>query len=195
VMLVLLFTTVLPQTATAAEGEISVERGKQVSITHACHDCHTAGYIESDGKLDPAAALKGSPMGWRGPWGTTYALNLRLTVAEKAKTEDEFVQFAKTFKTRPPMPWYNVHAMDESDLGSLFQYIKSLGEPGEQAPQPLVRARSRRPPTICFSRPCRRAERAEPHSPPRNASAVPISVLMPMRMASSSMANLGWCRG
>ena len=134
VMLGLLFTTVLPLTAAAAGGEISVERGKQVSITHGCHDCHTAGYVESDGKLDPAAALKGSPIGWRGPWGTTYALNLRLTVAEKAKTEDEFVQFAKTFKTRPPMPWYNVHAIDESDLRSLFQYIKSLGEPGEQAP-------------------------------------------------------------
>ncbi len=33
------------------------------------------------------------------------------------------------------MPWYNVHAMDESELRSLYQYIKSLGEPGEQAPE------------------------------------------------------------
>jgi hypothetical protein len=33
------------------------------------------------------------------------------------------------------MPWYNVHAMEESDLRSLFQYIKSLGEPGEQVPE------------------------------------------------------------
>src|SRR5688500_8598352 len=95
VMLGLLVPTVLPLSAAADEGEISVERGKQVSITHAGHDCHTAGYIESDGKLDPAAALKGSPIGWRGPWGTTYALNLRLTVAEKAKTEDECVEFAR----------------------------------------------------------------------------------------------------
>jgi hypothetical protein len=118
----------------AADGEVSAERGAQIAITHGCHDCHTEGYMESDGKIDPAKAMKGTAMGWRGPWGTTYALNLRLTVAEKAKTEDEFVTFAKTFKARPPMPWYNVHAMDEDALRSLFQYIKSLGEPGEQVP-------------------------------------------------------------
>ena len=121
-------------TVYAAEGDLSVEHGLQVSITHGCHDCHTAGYAESEGKLDPSVALKGSPIGWRSPWGTTYALNLRFTVAEKAKTEDEFVKFARRFKTRPPMPWFNVRAMEENDLRSLFRYIKSLGEPGEQVP-------------------------------------------------------------
>ena len=129
--------SLMPGPIYAAEGEVSVERGAQIAITHGCHDCHTAGYIESDGKIDPVKALKGTSMGWRGPWGTTYALNLRLTVAEKAKTEEAFVNFAKTFKTRPPMPWYNVHAMDESDLRSLYQYIKSLGEAGEQVPEAL----------------------------------------------------------
>jgi hypothetical protein len=58
-------------------------------------------------------------------------------VSEKAKTEDEFINFAKTFKTRPPMPWFNVHAMDESDLRSLYRYIKSLGHPGEQMPEAI----------------------------------------------------------
>jgi hypothetical protein len=127
------FFTAMSPTVYAAEGNVSVEHGLQVSITHGCHD--TAGYAESDGKLDPSAALKGSAIGWRGPWGTTYALNLRLTVAEKARTEDEFVKFARTLKTRPPMPWFNVNAMEENDLRSLFRYIKSLGEPGKQAPE------------------------------------------------------------
>src|SRR5215207_3875231 len=130
-----LFLVAITPTAQAGEGEVSVEHGLQVSITHGCHDCHTAGYAESEGNLDPSAALKGSSIGWRGPWGTTYALNLRLTVAEKAKTEDEFVNFARTLKTRPPMPWFNVNAMEENDLRSLFQYIKSLGEPGKQMPE------------------------------------------------------------
>jgi mono/diheme cytochrome c family protein len=130
-----LCATILPVTVYAAETDVSVERGLQVSITSGCHDCHTAGYVESDGKIDPAAALAGTAIGWRGPWGTTYPLNLRLTVVEKAKTEDAFVEYARTFKTRPPMPWFNVHAMDESDLRSLYRYIKSLGEPGEQVPQ------------------------------------------------------------
>ncbi len=121
-----------PSLALAAGGEVSVARGLQVAITGGCHDCHTAGYNESAGKIDPAAALKGTDIGWLGPWGTTYPLNLRITAS--TKTEDQFVEFAKTFKARPPMPYYNVHAMDESDLRSLYQYIKSLGEPGPQVP-------------------------------------------------------------
>jgi len=32
------------------------------------------------------------------------------------------------------MPFYNVHAMDESDVRSLYQYIVSLGEAGAPAP-------------------------------------------------------------
>jgi mono/diheme cytochrome c family protein len=125
----------LPAAAFAASGEVSVARGLQMSIIGGCHDCHTAGYNESAGKIDPAAALKGIPVGWQGPWGTTYAVNIRLVA--KDKTEDEFVQFARTFQARPPMPYYNVHAMDESDLRSLYQYIKSLGDPGDPMPDAL----------------------------------------------------------
>lgn len=127
------FLLAAPATAFAAGGEVSVARGLQVSIIGGCHDCHTAGYNESSGKIDPAAALKGTVVGWLGPWGTTYPLNLRITASNK--TEDQFVEFAKTFKARPPMPYYNVHAMDESDIRSLYQYIKSLGDPGVQVPQ------------------------------------------------------------
>ncbi len=35
------------------------------------------------------------------------------------------------------MPYYNVHAMDESDLHALYLHIKSLGDPGEQVPDAL----------------------------------------------------------
>jgi mono/diheme cytochrome c family protein len=118
----------------AMAGEVSVARGAQVAITAGCHDCHTAGYAESGGKLDPAAALVGSPLGWQGPWGTTYAANLRLIAKDKG-SEDAFVQYLKTFQARPPMPFFNVHAMDESDLRSFYQYIVSLGEPGAPMPE------------------------------------------------------------
>src|SRR5690606_2619675 len=90
----------MPALCFAAEGEISVARGLYVSITPGCHDCRTANYPESEGKLDPAAALKGTTIGWRGPWGTTYPANLRIVAA--GKTEDEFVDYAKNLKTRPP---------------------------------------------------------------------------------------------
>jgi mono/diheme cytochrome c family protein len=122
----------LPLTAQAASGEVSVERGLQVSIIGGCNDCHTAGYNESQGKIDPAAALKGTAIGWMGPWGTTYPANIRLKV--KDMSEDDFVKYATTFTARPPMPYYNVHAMDESDLRSLYLYIKSLGDPGAAMP-------------------------------------------------------------
>ena len=120
--------------AAFAQGEVSVERGLQVSITGGCHDCHTEGYMEADGQIDPTKAMKGSSIGWRGPWGTTYAQNLRVW-ALFVVNEKGFVKHMKTLKTRPPMPWYNVRAMDESDLRSLYQYIKSLGgEVGETVP-------------------------------------------------------------
>jgi mono/diheme cytochrome c family protein len=130
-------STALASQPVSAADDVSVERGAYVAITHGCHDCHTEGYDVSGGKINPDAALKGTAIGWRGPWGTTYALNLRLTIVEKAKTEGEFVNFAKSFKTRPPMPWFNVNAMQESDLRSLYRYIKSLGEPGEQVPEDI----------------------------------------------------------
>ena len=56
---------------TVARADVSVERGLQVSIVGGCHDCHTEGYSESEGNIDPEKALRGSPVGWQGPWGTT----------------------------------------------------------------------------------------------------------------------------
>lgn len=125
----------VPKIAAANGNDISVARGRQVSIVGGCNDCHTAGYDESGGKIDHSKALAGIPVGWQGPWGTTYAVNIRLYI--KDMTEDEFVKFAKSFRAKPPMPYYNVNAMDESDVRSLYRYIKSLGDPGQPMPQAL----------------------------------------------------------
>ncbi len=35
---------------------------------------------------------------------------------------------------RPPMPWFNVRAMSDADLGALYAYLRSLGPGGEPAP-------------------------------------------------------------
>jgi mono/diheme cytochrome c family protein len=126
----------IPAAAFAVDaGKVSVARGLQVSIIGGCHDCHTANYNETGGMIDPNAALKGIAIGWQGPWGTTYAKNLRLIA--QPMTEDQWLTYAKTFKAMPPMPAYNVHAMDDSDLRSLYQYIKSLGAPGPAMPDAL----------------------------------------------------------
>jgi mono/diheme cytochrome c family protein len=136
----------------ASAAEVSVARGAQVAITAGCHDCHTAGYVESGGKVDPALSLKGTPLGWQGPWGTTYAANLRLIAKDKG-SEDGFVQYAKTFQARPPMPFFNVHAMDESDIRSFYQYIVSLGEPGEKAPEYVPPGQEPKTPYIVIAPP------------------------------------------
>jgi hypothetical protein len=110
----------------------SVDYGKTVSIIGGCNDCHTAGYNESQGVINPDMALKGNPVGYRGPWGTTYAMNLRILAA--GMSEDAWVKFLQTFTARPPMPYYNVHALDDVQMRSLHMYIASLGAAGDPAP-------------------------------------------------------------
>jgi hypothetical protein len=73
----------------------------------------------------------GDRFGWRGPWGTTYASNLRLFL--KDMTEDEWVKTARALKRRPPMPWYTVNRMHVDDLRALYRCIRSLGDPGAPA--------------------------------------------------------------
>ena len=119
-------------TQAAEPSSPTVEFGKYVSILGGCNVCHTVGYNESGGKIDPATALKGNPVGWQGPWGTTYAVNLRLLASTMG--EDDWVKYLKTFTAKPPMPFYNVHAMDDVMMRSLHMYIVSLGDPGDPAP-------------------------------------------------------------
>ncbi len=76
--------------------------------------------------------LTGSPLGFRGPWGTTYPSNLRLRVTEM--TEDDWVTMLHTRTALPPMPWMNINQIAESDARALYQYIQSLGPAGEHAP-------------------------------------------------------------
>lgn len=137
--------------AMAEDAGPSVERGHNVAIVSGCHDCHTAGYMESGGKLDPATALAGAAIGFPGPWGTTYPSNLRLVAAER--DEDGFAQHLRTLKTRPPMPYFNLNAMPETDMRSLYRYIRSLGEPGGMAPAAVPPGEEPTTPYIVFAPP------------------------------------------
>jgi mono/diheme cytochrome c family protein len=122
--------------ASAAEppaGQLSAEaaRGRYLVQIAGCNDCHTAGYAETAGKVEEATWLTGDRLGWRGPWGTTYAVNLRLTAQNM--TADQFVTLARS-PLRPPMPWYNLRDMQESDVKAIHAYLKHLGPAGEPAP-------------------------------------------------------------
>ena len=95
--------------------------------------------------------MKGiASVGWRGPWGTTYADNLRLKA--NLRDEDGFVEAMRIIETYPPMPWYSVRAMQENDLRSLYRYLMSLGEPG--TPVPLRSAAEPKTPYITIAEWC-----------------------------------------
>ena len=145
---------IVPSSQLLAADEVSVERGLYMSIIGGCHFCHTEGYREAEGKIDPEKALKGSSIGWRGPWGTTYAANLRET-AMRYDNEDKWVDHLKNTGNLPPMPWYQVQAMAESDMRSLYLYIKSLGAPGESPPYYRTPGKEPRTPyvTLALSHP------------------------------------------
>lgn len=115
-----------------APDRASIERGRYLVRIGGCNDCHTAGYGMSGGKVPEAQWLTGDKLGFRGPWGTTYPSNLRLAMGKL--TEQEWVKLAKTAEYRPPMPWFNLHAMTEQDLRAMYRFVRSLGPGGEPAP-------------------------------------------------------------
>lgn len=113
----------------------SIEGGRYAIILGGCMDCHTDGWLESQGQVPEDQWLTGWPVGFRGPWGTTYPKNLRLTVQDM--TEDQWVVMLRTRNALPPMPWMNVNQISESDARAIYRYIRSLGPAGEPAPAPV----------------------------------------------------------
>lgn len=109
-----------------------VARGEYLVKTTGCNDCHTAGYGEQAGNVDKAQWLTGSPLGYNGPWGTTYAANLRLTVA--GMDEAQWLEYSATLRTRPIMPDFAVRAMTEEDRRAIYRFVRSLGPGGQPAP-------------------------------------------------------------
>ena len=141
----------LPAIAQQKKPDPSVERGRYLVRIGGCNDCHTAGYPQADGKIPEAQWLTGDALGWRGPWGTTYAVNLRLYMQEL--TEEQWVKRAKSFKTRPPMPWFNLHDMTTADLRALYRYIRHLGPAGKPAPAYLAPDKTPPQPFVQFPAP------------------------------------------
>jgi mono/diheme cytochrome c family protein len=109
-----------------------IERGRYLVKIGGCNDCHTPGYIQKNGDVDEKLWLTGDKLGWSGPWGTTYATNLRQFMADKS--EQQWVKHARTMTPRPPMPWFNVRAMTDADLKAIHAFTRSLGPAGEPAP-------------------------------------------------------------
>ncbi|WP_129573826.1 MULTISPECIES: cytochrome C [Sorangium] len=115
-------------TATSAE-----EAGRYLILVGGCNDCHTPAWDRSSGRLPASEWLTGNDVGYRGPWGTSYAENLRLAVQDLS--EDAWVRMFRAAAGRPPMPWLNYATMHERDLVAMYRFIRSLGAKGARAPQ------------------------------------------------------------
>jgi len=113
----------------------SIEAGRYLVTVGGCNDCHTDGYLATGGDVPEEAWLLGSALGWRGPWGTTYAKNLRLTAA--SMTEDAWVGLLHSGGGLPPMPWMNVAQISDADARAIYRYVRSLGSAGEVMPAPV----------------------------------------------------------
>lgn len=129
----------------------TLDRGRYLVQIAGCNDCHTPGYLLSEGKVPEEQWLTGDSFGWRGPWGTTYAPNLRLLI--KDLTEDQWVTLAKNLKARPPMPWFNLNIMKEEDMRAIYQYIRHLGPGGKPAPAYVPPDQEPPPPFALFPPP------------------------------------------
>jgi mono/diheme cytochrome c family protein len=129
----------------------TVERGKYLVMIAGCNDCHTPGYLLSEGQTPEELWLTGDSFGWRGPWGTTYAPNLRMVAG--MLSEDQWVQMARNLKSRPPMPWFNMNKMHDEDLRAIYQFIASLGPGGQAAPAYVPADKEPKPPYALFPSP------------------------------------------
>jgi len=125
-----------------------VDHGRYIVRITGCNDCHTPGYAQAGGAMDEKLWLTGDSVGWQGAWGTTYPANLRLYI--NALTEAQWLEVAHTFQTRPPMPWFNLHAMSDEDLKAIYWFVRTLGPAGEPAPAYLPPGVEAKTPVVKF---------------------------------------------
>lgn len=129
-------TTLDAQSAARVVAATPEAAGEYLLIVAGCHDCHTAKWSETQGKVPKDDQLLGSNVGYRGPWGTSYAPNLRLILGRM--TEARWVQVLTTAddgEGKPPMPYHNSALTAPEDLKAMYAYIKKLGVKGERTPR------------------------------------------------------------
>lgn len=123
-------TGTTPVTAADTDSKL-LKRGRYLVATAGCNDCHTPGYPQADGNIPETQWLTGSVVGFQGPWGTTYPSNLRLVM--NSLSEKQWIQKARS-PMRPPMPWFSLRDMSDSDLRAIYHYVRKLGPAGNPAP-------------------------------------------------------------
>ena len=109
-----------------------LKRGEYLATVIGCNDCHTPGVLF--GAPDFSRKLSGSELGWRGPWGVTYARNLTpdLETGIGKWSEAEIVKALRTGQRPdgsvllPPMPYQDFAIMTDNDAYAIAAYLKSI---------------------------------------------------------------------
>ena len=144
---------------TAAEKAALIERGRTLVGIMGCNDCHTPGglYAQPDAKRE----LAGSEIGWKGPWGVSFARNLTpdLETGMGYWTEDEIVRAFKTGNKNdgtqmlPPMPWLTTAKLTDADQHALALYLMSLPAISHHVPDALPPGKDYAGPTVVIPAP------------------------------------------
>ena len=116
----------------SAPSSSDIARGKVLVVYGNCNDCHTPGWVESDGAIPQSKWLTGNTIGFLGPWGTTYPANVRLRFQQI--TEDQWLFMVKTRAGHPPMVWSDLRALSQADQRAIYRFVHSLGPAGVPAP-------------------------------------------------------------
>lgn len=134
-------------TTFAESGESLIDRGRYLVTIGSCNDCHTPFFAERSGNVPETEWLVGVPIGYQGPWGTSYAANLRRSVQKMG--EQEFIARARS-ELLPPMPWFSLREMIDADVAAIYQFIRSLGPAGEDMPASVAPGDKIRTPYYVF---------------------------------------------
>jgi mono/diheme cytochrome c family protein len=104
----------------------------------------TAGTKPVSEKWLMTAAASGTA--FSGPWGVSFAANLTPdhNTGLGIWTEDMFIKAVRTGRHMgvsreilPPMPWFNVGAMTDEDLKSVYAFLRSIPPVHNRVPDPL----------------------------------------------------------
>jgi len=113
-----------------------------------------SGYLEGSNLPAPPALGTGpwvatgswDQTAWAGPWGISYATNL--TPDENTGigswSEDTFVKALKSGRHMgvarpilPPMPWTSLRYLSDTDLRSMYAYLRTLPPVHNRVPEPV----------------------------------------------------------
>ncbi len=112
-----------------------IERGHYLVAFGNCNDCHTSGWIQSDGTIPVSQWMVGTKVGYRGPWGTSYPANVRLEFSHIS--ENDWLFMIRTRGGHWPMVWHDLRFLKVEDQRAIYRFIKHLGARGTDAPADL----------------------------------------------------------